>query len=179
MKDHNSTRQKLESLELLVNNSRYEAKFENQPKNLKDESAEIFYPEVSDHTEKYNNVVVKLELAEEQVSNYKHQNNILLSKVQELECQIQKLNNEVSASDLLPIPPPPPPPPLPPPSFNPIKSLITFIHAGKKSAKTLKKKKKAMSEMIDAIKKGNIQLKPTPKVTSLTPKKMKKQHSVK
>ncbi|GIY39465.1 shootin-1 [Caerostris darwini] len=177
MKDHNSTRQKLESLELLVNNSRDEAKFENQPKNLKDKSAEIFYPEVSDHTEKYNNVVVKLELAEEQVSNYKHQNNILLSKVQELECQIQKLNNEVSASDLLPIPPPPPPPPLPPPSFNPIKSLITFIHAGKKSAKTLKKEiaenpqQKAMSEMMDAIKKGNIQLKPTPKATSLTPKK--------
>ncbi|PRD31951.1 UNVERIFIED_CONTAM: hypothetical protein NCL1_21938 [Trichonephila clavipes] len=139
-------------------------------KHMKENGTESLHPQIPDPVESFDTLTAKFEFTEQEVAQYKEQNNILLNRIRELECQIRKLNAEVSASDLLPIPPPPPPP-LPPPSFNPIKSLITFIHAGKKSTKALRKEnientqQKAMSEMIDAIKKGNIQLKPTPKAT--------------
>ncbi|GFQ68502.1 WH2 domain-containing protein [Trichonephila clavata] len=179
MKDHNCTKEKLQSFQLLHNNARDEdGETENslQHKHMKENGTESLHPQIPDPVESFDTMTAKLEFTEQEVAQYKEQNNILLNQIRELECQIRKLNAEVSASDLLPIPPPPPPPPLPPPSFNPIKSLITFIHAGKKSTKTLRKEnientqQKAMSEMIDAIKKGNIQLKPTPKTIPLSPK---------
>ncbi|GBM23954.1 hypothetical protein AVEN_198190-2 [Araneus ventricosus] len=184
MKDHNCTKEKLQSLQLIHSNSRledidsenYHSRNSFQSNEVEDYNTTKCISEKHD-VENYDNLTAKLESAEVQVANYKQENGKLQCKIQELESQIRKLNKEVSASDLLPIPPPPPPPPLPPPSFNPIKSLITFIHAGKKSAKTVKKEnsenpqQKAMSEMIDAIKKGNIQLKPTPKTVPLSPKK--------
>lgn len=179
MKDHNCMKEKFQALQLLHSNARDEdGESENslQPKEMKENGFESLHPQASDPVESFDTKSVKFELVEQEVAQYKEQNNILLNRIRELECQICKLNAEVSASDLLPIPPPPPPPPLPPPSFNPIKSLITFIHAGKKSTKTLRKEnaentqQKAMSEMIDAIKKGNIQLKPTPKTIPLSPK---------
>ncbi|GFY78551.1 WH2 domain-containing protein [Trichonephila inaurata madagascariensis] len=174
MKDHNCTKEKLQSFQLLHNNARDEdGESENslQRKHMKENGTESLHPQIPDIVESFDTLTAKFEFTEQEVAQYKEQNNILLNRIRELECQIRKLNAEVSASDLLPIPPPPPPPPLPPPSFNPIKSLITFIHAGKKTTKTLRKEnientqQKAMSEMIDAIKKGNIQLKPTPKAT--------------
>ncbi|GFT78551.1 WH2 domain-containing protein [Nephila pilipes] len=180
MKDHNCAKEKLQSLQLLHNDSRHEdGESENslQTKHINENGTEHLHPQMHDAVESFDAMAAKFEFAEQEVAHYKEQNNTLLDQIQELESQIHKLNAEVSASDLLPIPPPPPPPPLPPPSFNPIKSLITFIHAGKKSTKTLKKEntenpqQKAMSEMIDAIKKGNIQLKPTPKTLPLSPKK--------
>ncbi|KAF8790612.1 hypothetical protein HNY73_005607 [Argiope bruennichi] len=184
MRDHNCTKEELRSLQLLQTNSRLEdGDLENyrcrnsiQSNQVEDTNASKRNSENRDDVEKNDSIIAKLESAEAQVSIYKQENGKLLCKIHELESQIQKLNKEVSASDLLPIPPPPPPPPLPPPSFNPIKSLITFIHAGKKSSKTVKKEncenpqQKAMSEMIDAIRKGNIQLKPTPKTAPQSPK---------
>lgn len=90
----------------------------------------------------------------------------LKHQIQELECNVQRLNAGIA-------PPLPPPPPPPPPSFNPIKSLITLISSGKKASTLAAVKKeagnvqqqKAMSEMIDAIKKGSVHLRPTPKAS--------------
>ncbi|CAL1279138.1 unnamed protein product [Larinioides sclopetarius] len=185
MKDHNCTKEKLQLIQSNakledIDSEKYHCCNSFQSNQVDDSNTTKCNSEkhdIENYDVEITNLTSKLESAEVQAANYKEENEKLLYKIQELESQIKKLNKEASASDLLPIPPPPPPPPLPPPSFNPIKSLITFIHAGKKSAKTIKKEnsenpqQKAMSEMIDAIKKGNIQLKPTPKTAPLSPRK--------
>ncbi|KFM59664.1 hypothetical protein X975_21861, partial [Stegodyphus mimosarum] len=126
---------------------------------------------VPDETNGCEHLPKKLEMAQQQLHSYERENARLLKRVEELEGQVQRLNDEISTSKSVPPPPPPPPPPT---LFKPIRSFITFISSSKKTPRTSPKKdanfenphQKAMVEMIDAIKKGNIQLKPTPKNVS-------------
>ncbi|XP_019631786.1 PREDICTED: shootin-1-like [Branchiostoma belcheri] len=89
-------------------------------------------------------------------------------KVKALEKQVKELEEKL----LQPIPPPPPPPlpPPPPPPVNPIRSLISILgqrgnkkkpQAKGKDGKELDPRELAMREMMDRIRSGKVQLRPT------------------
>ncbi|KAG8192406.1 hypothetical protein JTE90_017941 [Oedothorax gibbosus] len=178
VEEHNDTRKKVGSHQMDSNGSENESPVSKSLETSIDKST-MTLEQVQDlnaddcsnaknTAEDFHSNSIYLELSE-QVESFRKQNDHLSVRIRELEKENQKFRAETSASMSLPIPPPPPPPP--PPSFNPIKSLITFIHNGKKSGKTKIKiedveteREKAMSEMINVIKKGQVRLKPTPKL---------------
>ncbi|XP_015919807.2 shootin-1 [Parasteatoda tepidariorum] len=179
MREHKCTTEKLKSLEVLYDSvvraidSQITSDDSSLEKNLYQISCNTEICDGNNQNSKDENSVTRDVAAT--LTIIEKQKNVLRSRIRELERQILNIKLNVPVDQSLSIPPPPPPPP--PPSFNPIKSLITFINASKKPSRKISvpcqegvdnEHQKAMNEMINAIKKGNIHLKPVPKIQSKT-----------